>query len=51
MLAANALKDACGLTNPRKASQAEIEAIFRGAMTASADAGHSRSKPALEVAV
>jgi len=31
-LAANALKDACGLTNPRPASQAEIEAIFRGAM-------------------
>lgn len=32
MLATNALKDACGLTNPRTASQAEIEAIFRGAM-------------------
>ena len=32
MLAANALKDACGLTNPRPASQAEIEAIFRSAM-------------------
>lgn len=31
-LAANALKDACGLTNPRPANQAEIEAIFRGAM-------------------
>ncbi|GHD81268.1 L-threonine dehydrogenase [Vogesella fluminis] len=31
-LAANALKDACGLTNPRPASQTEIEAIFRGAM-------------------
>ncbi len=31
-LAANALKDACGLTNPRPASQAEIEAIFRSAM-------------------
>lgn len=31
-LAANALKDACGLTNPRPASQAEIEAIFRGAL-------------------
>ena len=26
-LAANALKDACGLTNPRRASQAEIEAL------------------------
>jgi alcohol dehydrogenase len=32
LLAANALKDACGLTNPRPASQAEIEAIFRRAM-------------------
>ncbi len=33
MLATNALKDACGLTNPRfPASQAEIEAIFRSAM-------------------
>ena len=32
LLATNALKDACGLTNPRTASQAEIEAIFRGAM-------------------
>ena len=31
-LAANALKDACGLTNPRPADQAEIEAIFRGAL-------------------
>ncbi|ROL74171.1 L-threonine dehydrogenase [Pseudomonas vranovensis] len=30
-LAANALKDACGLTNPRVASQAEIEAIFEAA--------------------
>ena len=30
-LAANALKDACGLTNPRRASQAEIEAIFKAA--------------------
>lgn len=48
MLAANALKDACGLTNPRKASQAEIEGIFRGAMTASADGGRSQSKAALE---
>ncbi len=36
LLATNALNDACGLTNPRKASQAEIEGIFRGAMTASA---------------
>ncbi|PWB33956.1 L-threonine dehydrogenase [Pseudomonas sp. SDI] len=27
-LAVNALKDACGLTNPRTASQADIEAIF-----------------------
>lgn len=34
LLATNALKDACGLTNPRKASQAEIEGIFRNAMTA-----------------
>ncbi len=33
LLASNALKDACGLTNPRKASQADIEGIFRGAMT------------------
>jgi alcohol dehydrogenase len=32
LLAANALKDACGLTNPRKASQADIEGIFRNAM-------------------
>ncbi len=31
-LAANALKDACGLTNPRRANQAEIEAIFTAAM-------------------
>ncbi|CAK9889052.1 MULTISPECIES: L-threonine dehydrogenase [Pseudomonas] len=30
-LASNALKDACGLTNPRVASQAEIEAIFKAA--------------------
>ncbi|VVE49739.1 L-threonine dehydrogenase [Pandoraea anhela] len=27
-LAANAMQDACGLTNPRRAEQAEIEAIF-----------------------
>jgi alcohol dehydrogenase len=31
-LAASALKDACGLTNPRKASQSEMEEIFRTAM-------------------
>lgn len=31
-LAANAMKDACGLTNPRRATQAEIEAIFQAAM-------------------
>lgn len=31
-LASNALKDACGLTNPRAANQAEIEAIFRNAL-------------------
>ena len=30
-LAANALKDACGLTNPRPATQREIEEIFRNA--------------------
>ncbi|KDN97069.1 L-threonine dehydrogenase [Pseudomonas donghuensis] len=30
-LASNALKDACGLTNPRVASQEEIEAIFKAA--------------------
>jgi len=30
-LATNALKDACGLTNPRRATQADIEAIFRAA--------------------
>jgi alcohol dehydrogenase len=34
LLATNALKDACGLTNPRSATHAEIEAIFRGAMVA-----------------
>ena len=34
LLAANALKDACGFTNPRPATQAEIEAIFHGAMVA-----------------
>ncbi|KJS69387.1 MAG: L-threonine dehydrogenase [Serpentinimonas sp.] len=31
-LAANAMKDACGFTNPRSATQDEIEAIFEGAM-------------------
>lgn len=31
ILAENALKDACGLTNPRPASQAQIEAIFKAA--------------------
>jgi alcohol dehydrogenase len=31
-LASNALKDACGLTNPIQATQAEIEAIYRGAL-------------------
>lgn len=31
ILAQNALKDACGLTNPRPASQLEIEGIFRAA--------------------
>ncbi|PVZ42345.1 L-threonine dehydrogenase [Pseudomonas sp. CC120222-01a] len=31
ILAENALKDACGLTNPRPASQDEIEGIFRAA--------------------
>ncbi len=31
-LAANAMKDACGFTNPRTATQGEIEEIFRTAM-------------------
>ena len=31
VLAANALKDACGLTNPRPADQQQIEEIFRSA--------------------
>ena len=31
MLATNALKDACGFTNPRKADQGQIEEIFRNA--------------------
>ncbi|WP_273819253.1 L-threonine dehydrogenase [Pseudomonas asplenii] len=31
VLAANALKDACGLTNPRLADQRQIEEIFRNA--------------------
>jgi len=34
LLATNALKDACGLTNPRPATHADIEAIFHGAMLA-----------------
>lgn len=38
LLAANALKDACGLTNPRPATQGDIESIFRGAMFASGQA-------------
>ena len=32
ILAANALKDACGLTNPRPADQLQIEDIFRRAL-------------------
>jgi alcohol dehydrogenase len=32
ILAANAMKDACGFTNPRPATQDEIEEIFRTAM-------------------
>lgn len=32
ILAANALKDACGLTNPRPADQTQIEDIFRRAL-------------------
>lgn len=32
ILATNALKDACGLTNPRPASQEQIEAIFHAAL-------------------
>jgi alcohol dehydrogenase len=31
-LATNALKDACGMTNPKQATQAEIEDIFKAAM-------------------
>lgn len=31
VLAANAMNDACGFTNPRKATQADIEKIFRAA--------------------
>ncbi|HAG77650.1 MAG TPA: L-threonine dehydrogenase, partial [Pseudomonas sp.] len=31
-LAANAMNDACGLTNPRRATQEEIEAIFHSAL-------------------
>ncbi|UAB74013.1 L-threonine dehydrogenase [Vibrio sp. SCSIO 43132] len=32
VLAENALKDACGLTNPKQATQDEISSIFRAAM-------------------
>ena len=32
VLAANALKDACGLTNPIQATHDEIMAIYRAAM-------------------
>ena len=32
VLAANALKDACGLTNPKQATQEEIENIYRAAI-------------------
>lgn len=32
LLATNALQDACGVTNPRQASQAEIIAIFKAAL-------------------
>jgi alcohol dehydrogenase len=32
ILAANAMKDACGFTNPRPAEQAQIEEIFHAAM-------------------
>jgi alcohol dehydrogenase len=32
VLATNALADACGFTNPRIATQADIEGIFQGAM-------------------
>lgn len=31
-LAANALKDACAITNPRQGDQAEVEGIFKSAM-------------------
>ena len=50
LLTENALKDACGLTNPRKASHAEIEAIFRGAMHAPVAAGPAQHKAARESA-
>src|SRR3990167_7897006 len=50
LLTENALKDACGLTNPRKASHAEIEAIFRGAMHAPVAAGQAQHKAAHESA-
>ena len=32
LLAENALKDVCGLTNPKQASHAEICAIFKAAL-------------------
>jgi len=32
ILAENALKDACGFTNPRKATQKEIIQIYKNAM-------------------
>jgi alcohol dehydrogenase len=32
ILATNAMKDACGFTNPRPANQDEIEQIFHTAM-------------------
>lgn len=32
VLAENALKDACGLTNPKQATHDEISSIFRAAM-------------------
>lgn len=31
-LSANALKDACGFTNPKQATQAEIESVYRAAI-------------------
>ena len=32
VLASNALKDACGFTNPKQATQEEIEGIYKAAM-------------------